>query len=289
MTNSQINRLSAGLVLGIPILWIVLFMLLPYGVLLTYSFWIKKFPLFEPAFQFGNYWTLLTDPQYFNVLKRTIKIAVLVSIFSLLIAYPFAYFLVYKLKSSTWKAVLFMAVVAPLWVSYLLRAYIWKTILGTEGILNSFLVSFGIIDQPTDLFLYNQFAMVLTLTYIFIPFMVIPIYTALEKIPANLTEASADLGMSPLETFWRITLPLSTPGVVAGFTITFCLSFGDFIAPFLVGGPNGSLISNVMASQFGAALNWPLGSALAVAMLIIVLSIVSLSDYFEQGGKAELS
>lgn len=287
MSTRASARLTTGLILGVPILWILLFMLLPYGVLLTYSFWLKKYPLFVPAFQFGNYWTLMTDPQYFRVLTRTLKIAALVSICSLLLAYPFAYFLVFRLKNATARALLFMAIVAPLWVSYLLRAYIWKTILGTQGILNSFLMNTGIIDQPSDLFLYNQFAMVITLTYIFVPFMVIPIYTALEKIPRNLTEASADLGMGPLQTFWKITLPLSIPGIVAGFTLTFCLSFGDFIAPFLVGGPDGAMVSSVIASQFGAALNWPLGSALAVVMLVIVLTIVSLSDYFEQSGKVE--
>lgn len=288
MTQSRIARHSSKLVLGIPILWIILFMLVPYGVLLTYSFWLKKYPLFVPAFQFGNYWTLMTDPQYIKVLLRTLKISALVSIASLLLAYPFAYYLVFRLKNSTVRLVLFMAVIAPLWVSYLLRAYVWKTILGTEGILNSFLMSIGLIDEPSGIFLYNQFAMVLTLTYIFIPFMVMPIYTALEKIPPSFSEASADLGMGPIQTFLKVTLPLSLPGVVAGFTMTFCLSFGDFIAPFLVGGPDGQLVANVMASQFGAALNWPLGSALAVVMLFIVLSIISLSDWFEQTGKVEL-
>lgn len=288
MGGTFLSRHSAKLVLGIPILWIVLFMLVPYGVLLTYSFWIKKYPLFVPAFQFGNYWTLLTDPQYVQVLLRTLKIAALVSVASLALAYPFAYFLIFRLRNETIRIFLFMGVIAPLWVSYLLRAYVWKTILGTEGILNSFLMNIGIIDEPSGIFLYNQFAMVLTLTYIFIPFMVMPIYTALEKIPDNLGEASADLGMGAFATFWKITLPLSMPGVVAGFTMTFCLSFGDFIAPFLVGGPDGQMVANVMVSQFGAALNWPLGSALAVVMLIIVLSIISLSDRFEQSGKVEL-
>ncbi|MCR9140194.1 MAG: ABC transporter permease [Alphaproteobacteria bacterium] len=288
MAHSRIARHSSKLVLGIPILWIVLFMLVPYGVLLTYSFWLKKYPLFVPAFQFGNYWTLMTDPQYIKVLLRTLKISALVSIASLLLAYPFAYYLVFRLKNPTVRLVLFMAVIAPLWVSYLLRAYVWKTILGTEGILNSFLMSIRLIDEPSGIFLYNQFAMVLTLTYIFIPFMVMPIYTALEKIPRSFSEASADLGMGPIQTFLKVTLPLSLPGVVAGFTMTFCLSFGDFIAPFLVGGPDGQLVANVMASQFGAALNWPLGSALAVVMLFIVLSIISLSDWFEQTGKVEL-
>lgn len=285
MRQRSIAQMSGHLVLGIPILWIILFMLIPYAGLLTYSFWIKQYPLFAPAFQFGNYWTLLEDPQYWRVLKRTLKIAALTSLISLLLAYPFAYFLVFRLRSQTWRAILFLAVIAPLWVSYLLRAYVWKTILGTEGILNSLLLDIGLISEPLKFLLYSQAAMIVTLTYIFIPFMVMPIYTALEKVPYNLIEASADLGMGPWSTFLRITLPLSLPGVVAGFTMTFCLSFGDFIAAFLVGGPDGQMVANVIASQFGSALNWPLGSALAVVMLLIVLTIISLGDWVEQKGK----
>lgn len=282
--NRARRTLSGGMVLGIPLLWIALFMLLPYGIIVTFSFWVKKYPTFVPAFQFGNYVTLFTDPQYVRVLLRTLKISVLVSAASLLLAYPFAYWLVFRCRSAKLRTWLYMAVIAPLWVSYLLRAYVWKTILGTEGVLNSFLKSIGLIDEPSSIFLYNQFAMVVTLTYIFIPFMVMPIYTALEKIPANLTEAAADLGMGPWRSFWTVTLPLSAPGIAAGATLTFCLSFGDFIAPFLVGGPDGNLIANVIATQFGAALNWPLGSALAIVMLVVVLTIVSLSDRMERKG-----
>ena len=276
------RNLSGALVLGIPLAWIALFMLVPYGIIATYSFWVKAYPTFKPAFQFGNYATLFTDPQYVQVLLRTLKISALVSAASLLLAYPFAYWLVFRCRWPGLRTWLYMAVIAPLWVSYLLRAYIWKTILGTEGILNSFLMWAGITDAPSDIFLYNQFAMVLTLTYIFIPFMVMPIYTALERIPPNLAEASADLGMTPWQTFMKITLPLSMPGIAAGFTLTFCLSFGDFIAPFLVGGPDGNLIASVIQTQFGTALNWPLGSALSIVMLVIVLSIVSLSDRLER-------
>ena len=278
------RNLSGALVLGIPLAWIVLFMLLPYGIIATYSFWVKTYPTFKPAFQFGNYIVLFTDPQYLQVLLRTLKISALVSIAALVLAYPFAYWLVLRCRWPSLRIWLYMAVIAPLWVSYLLRAYIWKTILGTEGILNSCLMWSGLTDAPSDIFLYNQFAMVLTLTYIFIPFMVMPIYTALERIPPNLAEASADLGLGPWQTFLKVTLPLSTPGIAAGFTLTFCLSFGDFIAPFLVGGPDGNLIAGVIQTQFGSALNWPLGSALSIVMLVIVLSIVSLSDRLERSG-----
>lgn len=174
-------------------------------------------------------------------------------------------------------------------MSYLLRAYTWKTILGSQGVLNSFLVMVGILDEPTDIFLYNQFSMVVTLTYIFVPFMVMPIYTSLEKIPRNLIEASKDLGVGPLRTFLSVTLPLSAPGIAAGATFTYCLTFGDFIAPFLVGGPDGLMIANVITSQFGATLNWPLGSALAIVMLFVVLTIISLSDRIERSGRLELA
>ena len=131
-------------------------MLLPYGIIVTYSFWLKKYPTFVPAFQFGNYVTIFTDPQYIQVFLRTLKISILVSIASFLLAYPFAYWLVFRCRSVALRTWLYMAVIAPLWVSYLLRAYIWKTILGTEGVLNSFLRWLGIIDEPSSLFLYRN-------------------------------------------------------------------------------------------------------------------------------------
>lgn len=276
------DRLSGAFVLGIPVAWIAIFMLAPYVVIFTYSFWTKKYPTFIPDFQFGNYLNLIVDPQYSQILGRTLKISVLVSLAALLLGYPFAYFLALRCRSQALRTWLYMAVIAPLWVSYLLRAYVWKTILGTEGVLNSFLIWAGVLDQPSSVFLYNQFAMVLTLTYIFIPFMVMPIYTALEKIPHNLSEASADLGLGPWSSFARVTLPLSMPGIAAGFTMTFCLCFGDFVAPFLVGGPDGALVANVIVTQFGTALNWPMGSALAILVLAIVLVVLSISDRIEK-------
>ncbi len=286
---SKRNRLRQFLVLSPPLLWTVLFMFAPYTILVVYSFWRAQFPLAVPDFQFGNYIEIFTDPQYARVLLRTAKIAGLVSLLALLLAFPYAYFLAFKVRKPGLRLTLYMAVVAPLWVSYLLRAYTWKTILGTEGLLNSFLMSTGILSEPSSVFLYNQTAMVVTLTYVFIPFMVMPIYAALEKIPPNLIEASGDLGEGAIATFARITVPLAMPGIVAGFTMTFCLSFGDFISPILVGGPDGLMIANVIAAQFGAALNWPLGSALALVMLVIVLGIITASDRFERLGQARLS
>lgn len=282
------QRIHSGAIVSGPLLWTLLFLFVPYIIMFTYSFYEKRFPTFVPAFQFGNYLTIISDPQYYQVLFRTFKIATTVAIAALLIAYPLAYFLVYRVTHRRLRTILYMAVIVPLWVSYLLRAYTWKTILGSEGVLNSFLVWIGLLDEPTDIFLYNQFSMVVTLTYIFIPFMVMPIYTALEKIPRTMVEASKDLGVGPLITFLRVTLPLSMPGVIAGLTFTFCLSFGDFVAPFLVGGPNGFMIANIVQSQFGATLNWPLGAALSIVMLAIVLTIISVSDRLERSGRMDL-
>jgi spermidine/putrescine transport system permease protein len=275
-------------VLSGPLLWMLAFLFIPYAIMFTYSFYSRRFPAIVPDFQFGNYLTLVADKQYYQVLLRTLKIATLVSIFSFALAYPLTYCLVFKVTSARLRMVLYMAVIVPLWVSYLLRAYTWKTILGSQGVLNSFLVWTGILEEPLELFLYSQFSMVIVLTYIYIPFLVMPLYTALEKIPKNLIEASKDLGVRPLETFLRITLPLSVPGILAGVTFTFCLTTGDFIAPLLVGGPDGLMIANVVVSQFGMSFNWPLGSALSMVMLIIVLLIITASDKLERTGRLDL-
>lgn len=282
------QRLSFWLLFSLPLAWTVLFLILPYLSMGMMSFWTRKFPLFVPDFQFGNYIQLFSDPQYSAVIFRTMKIAGLVTAYSVALGYPRAYFLVFTIRSEKLRTLLYMCVVVPLWVSYLLRAYTWKIILGTDGALNSALLWLGIIDQPLDIFLYNQAAMVITLTYIFIPFMVMPIFTALERIPSNLIEASQDLGAGPFETFLRVILPLSTAGIVAGATMTFCLSFGDFVAPVLVGGPSGTMVATVLQSQFGAALNWPLGSALAAIIFALVLVVLQVSSKIDRAGRVSM-
>ena len=191
-TRRRVNY--AGVLAG-PVLWVTIFMFVPYAIMLTYSFYSREFPFIIPDFQFGNYLQLFADPQYYQVFVRTLKIAVLVTLGALVLAYPLTYFIVFKIRSPRLRMLIYASVIVPLWVSYLLRAYTWKTILGSQGVLNSFLIWAGILDQPSDLFLYNQFAMVLTLTYIFVPFMVMSIFASLEKIPVSLIEASKDLGV----------------------------------------------------------------------------------------------
>jgi spermidine/putrescine transport system permease protein len=288
MTGRTRATLFGALLVSGPLAWTIVFMFAPYAIMFAYSFYTKKFPIFVPDFQIGNYLALFEDIQYRQVFIRTFKIASVVSIVALLLAYPVAYCLVFKVRSREVRTAIYMAIIIPLWASYLLRAYTWKTILGSQGVLNSFLVWTGILDQPADLFLYSQFSMIITLVHIFVPFMFMPIFTALEKIPRSLIEASKDLGVGRLWTFLKVTLPLSAPGIVAGITFTFCLSFGDFIAAFLVGGPDGFMIANIVQSQFGTALNWPLGSAISIAILAIVLVVISASDRLERAGRLDL-
>ncbi len=271
-----------------PAIWWGTVLLIPYAIMFTISFYSKQFPFHVPDFQLGNYLQIIADSQYYLVLLRSLKVAFFVSLVAFVLSYPLTYFLAFKVRSPRLRMMLYVATIIPLWVSYLLRAYTWKTILGTEGVLNSFLIWLGVIDQPLTLFLYNQFAMVITMAYIFTPFMVMPLYASLEKIPLSLIEASKDLGIGRIGTFLRITLPLSVPGILAGFTFTFCLSAGDFISPFLVGGPYSNMIANVVATQFGIAMNWPLGSALSIVLLFIVLAILTLSDKFERVGRLNL-
>jgi spermidine/putrescine transport system permease protein len=288
MSQSRRRLFGFAALFAGPAVWWGTVLLTPYVIMFMISFYSKQFPFMIPDFQFGNYIHLVSDPQYYIVLLRSLKIAFFVSIVAFLLSYPLTYFLVFKVKSPRVRLLLYVATIIPLWVSYLLRAYTWKTILGTEGILNSFLMWIGIVDEPVQLFLYNQFAMVITMAYIFTPFMVMPIYAALEKIPRSLIEASKDLGIGKFGTFFRITLPLTIPGILAGFTFTFCLTAGDFISPQLVGGPYSNMIANVVATQYGIANDWPMGSALSMVLLFIVLAIITLSDKFERVGRLNL-
>ena len=289
MIVTRRNLAAFAALFSIPLGWALIFLIIPYAVMIAVGFWTRQFPLFVPDFQWGNFAQLFNDPQYTTVILRTLKIALLVTLGATLLGYPLAYFLAFTVKSQKWRNLLYMSVIVPLWVSYLLRAYTWKIILGTNGALNSLLLSLGLIDQPLSLFLYNQAAMVITLVYIFIPFMVMPLFTVLDNVPKAFIEASEDLGVGPFMTFWRVIFPLSLGGLIAGATMTFCLSFGDFVAPVLVGGPDGTMVANLLQSQFGAALNWPLGSALATLVLILVLVVLTVSSRFDRTGHIDMN
>lgn len=265
---------------GPPLLYLIFFMLLPYANIFEYSFWKKDLYSVVQEFSWDNYSRIIENPLYRQVIINSLEIGIIVTIFANLLGYPLAYFLIFISKKH--RMLLYFLVIAPLWTSFLLRTFVWKLILGRTGVVNGVLISSGLIDEPLSIFLYNKFAVCLTLTYIFIPFIVLPVYTALEKIPRAYLEGSMDLGANHLQTFLRITLPLSVPGVIAGSTFTFCLSFGDFVTPTLLGGPSGIMIGNVIVGQFGAAFDWPFGAALAVVVLATVFLVISVAAISER-------
>jgi len=264
-----------------PLVWVALFLLLPYAILFCYSFWsVSASQQIVHSWSLDNYRELLRVNVYGQTLFRSMWIAVRVMIFSLLLGYPLAYYL--SFHAGTRKDLLYQLVIIPLWVSYLVRAYAWKTILGSDGVLNTLLQYVHLTKHPLEFLLYSPFAVVLTLTHIYTPFAFLPIYASLEHIPRNLVEASHDLGASPVQTFWRLIFPLSIPGVLAGATFAFVLSLGDFLAPLLLGGPSGIMISNIVVSLFGAAYNWPLGAAISLCMLLLVLALLFFSENLEK-------
>ncbi len=274
------SRAYKSLVSIPPLLWVGLFLLLPYALMLAHSFWLVRDGFLVHQWNLQNYRTLLSNPVYVQVLLRSMRIAASVTFCSLLLGYPLAYYL--SFHAGARKEILYQLVIVPLWVSYLVRGYAWKTILGSDGVLNGFLQYLQLTRAPVGFFLYSPFAVILMLTHIYTPFVFLPIYAALEHIPRPLVEASQDLGAGALKTFLRVILPLSLPGLLAGATFAFVLSLGDFLAPLLVGGASGTMISNIVQSLFGAAYDWPLGAAISVCILLITISLLFLTERLEK-------
>jgi len=262
------------------LLWVALFLLVPYALMFSYSFWTTAAGTIVRQWNLENYRALGQNWMYLEVLLRSMRIAGAVTLLALLLGYPLAYYL--SFQAGARKELLYQLVIVPLWVSYLVRGYAWKTILGSDGVLNGFLQYLHLVRQPVEFFLYSPFAVVLTLTHIYTPFAFLPIYASLEHIPRQLVEASQDLGASSWTTFWRVVFPLSVPGLLAGATFAFVLTLGDFLAPLLVGGPSGIMISNIVVSLFGAAFNWPLGAAICVCVLFLVLSVLLAVEWLEK-------
>ena len=263
-----------------PLLWVGLFLLLPYALMFAHSFWLVRDGFLVHEWNLENYAKLFRNPVYVEVLLRTTRIAASVTLFSLLLGYPLAYFM--SFRAGIRKELLYQLVIVPLWVSYLVRGYAWKTILGSDGVLNGFLQYLHITREPVSFFLYSPFAVVLMLTHIYTPFVFLPLYASLEHIPPNLIEASHDLGASPRATLFRVILPLSLPGLLAGATFAFVLTLGDFLGPLLVGGPSSVMIANIVQSLFGTAYDWPLGSAISVCILLLTVSLLFLTERLEK-------
>lgn len=270
MTSGQEGR--QGLTLISPTLVYALVMLAaPLAMVVTFSFWTQNYLEIDKTFTLANYTEAWTHPIYRALMLRSLTISLVVTVVTVLLAFPIAYYLSFHVKRR--KALWLFLITIPFWTSYLLRVFLWKVILGYNGVLNSALLGLGIIDEPLTFLLYNANAVVITLAHAWAPFAILPIFVALEKIDRSLLEAAIDLGDGPVRRFFRVTLPLAMPGVMAAVLIVLIPTVGDFITPRLVGGNNGLMIANIIQTQFGKANNAPLGAALAVSSMFIVGTI----------------
>jgi spermidine/putrescine transport system permease protein len=278
--STMYSRTYKALISLPPLLWVGLFLLLPYALMFAHSFWLVRDGFILHQWNLQNYAKLFQNCLYLDVLFRSMRIAAGVTFLSLLLGYPLAYFM--SFHAGVRKDLLYQLVIVPLWVSYLVRGYAWKTILGSEGVLNGFLQYLHITKEPVSFLLYSPFAVILMLTHIYTPFVFLPLYASLEHIPRNLIEVSHDLGASPRATLFRVILPLSLPGLLAGATFAFVLTLGDFLAPLLVGGPSSIMIANIVQNLFGTSYDWPLGAAIAVCILLLTISILFLTERLEK-------
>ena len=222
----------------------------------------------------SNFTGIFSDPLYAIIMLRSLWIAGLVTLATVVTAYPIAWYLAFQ--AGRWRGLVLFLVTLPFWTSYLLRVFAWKIVLAYNGVLNSALMSLGIWDKPSSALLNNPAAVVVTLAHAYAPFAILPIFVALQTIPRSLLEVSSDLGASRAQVFARIVLPLSMPGVLAGALVVFVPTLGDYVTPALVGGPGSIMIGNQIQAQFGKANDWPFGAALAVSTMLVILAAVLL-------------
>jgi len=260
-----------------PLLWLGAFFLIPLLLMLAFSFRPDMrgdfFQLWHPSV--NQYEKLISTGSYWRLLWTSTQMALLISVISVVLSYPIAYFLAFHGRQRVGFYLVLLLV--PFWTSYLLRVMAWKMMLGTEGVINSFLIYINLIQEPLTALLYNRNAVVITLIYVWIPFATLPILAALQRIDIALFEAAADLGARPVHQFLRITLPLSLPGVFAAFFMVFIPTVGEYVTPLLVGGSRGSMYGNIIQDFFTKAANWPFGSAMSMIMLAGTLILVAIA------------
>ena len=267
------SRLSVSAAAAVS-LWslCILFILIPLASFLAYAFLpvVDNDIVYRPTLD--NFAELLANASYRITFFRTMRMALEVSALNFVLGYATAYFI--WRRPPAWRNLLVVALAIPLLMSYIIKIYAMRGILGTNGVLNSALLALGLADEPVSALLFNLTAVRITLSVVLLPFMVLPIYVALERISPSVLHAAADLGASELQTFWRVVLPLSLPGGVVGAMFTFVLASGDFLAPELVGGIQGFTYGRLVFSQFGLAFNWPLGAALSVLLMAVALAVI---------------
>ena len=287
-------------VIGVPYLWLIVFFLLPFLILLYISFvdmgndinpfkpiWDTKTGLLKLKYE--NYWSIfrggdggaLFKTLYVEAYLRSLWYALCTALLCLAVGYPFAYFLARSPASV--RPALLMMVMLPFWTSFLLRVYAWKGILADQGVLNRALMALGLTAEPIQL-LYTDVSMLVGMTYVYLPFMVLPLYANLVKMDFRLLEAAHDLGASPFKAFWLVTVPLSRAGIIAGFMLVFIPCVGEFVIPSLLGGPENIMIGRVVWDEMFSSNNWPRATALAVVMIGLI--VVPLAIYYHYTGDA---
>ena len=269
MSEKQKPGISGGWLVAPAMVWLALFALAPLVFLVTVSFWTASMFGLTSSFSLQSYAALAGDSIYIRVLGNTVKIAVITTALSLLVSYPIALFLA-SLKGKR-KMLFVILLFLPFWTSYVVRTFVWMPILGRSGLINATLMSMGAIDRPLDNLVFNEGAVYLGLVYVYTLYMTLPIYLALDKLDPALIEAANDLGASAWQTFRKIILPLTLPAVWSGCTMVFLLCCGAFVTPRLLGGPSSQMFGNIISSQFLDAGNWPLGAALSVVLMVVVM------------------
>jgi len=275
------KSLQLASLLGPTLLYLFFLFVLPLGIVFVYSF-LKRGTYGQLVWEFNllNY-VRFADPLYLSIFWRSFEIALITTIICLLVSYPFAYFISRQEKSRT-RNLLLLLVMIPFWTNFLIRTYAWRVILGSDGPINSLFMALGIIDEPFRL-LFTDGAVIMGLVYGYLPFMVLPLYAAIERVDFSLMEAAGDLYANGAQAFRRILLPLSMPGVIAGSILVFIPSLGAFVTPDLLGGAKTVMIGNLIQSQFLTARDWPFGSAISIGLMGTVL--ISTLFYFRSGGK----
>src|SRR5262245_7227219 len=285
------RRLRAGLVtpslLGVPVVWLLLFFVVPIGIVAAYSVNLYSLNPGPHEFTTAAWHDFIHSSVYLRLFWKSVRMSLTVSVIIVLLAYPLAYYL--ALSGTKRKYVLLLLLIAPFLTSYLLRVLAWKVILGNQGVINSFLYWTGLRspDHPLSQLLYSRFAVMLVLGYIWLPFVGLPIFVSLESLDRRLLEAACDLGASRLQAFVRVTLPLSLPGVVAAFLFVFIPTLGEFVTPSLVGGASGYMYGNQIVDLFGTGFpDWQTGSVLAIFLLGVVTVLTLVFSRFLRAGEA---
>ncbi|MCZ4353534.1 ABC transporter permease [Roseovarius aestuarii] len=260
---------------------------IPFAILITISLWTAQGFGFDTSLTLNNYAQANEQPIYNALLFRSLKMSGLATVATVLLSYPMAYYVAFHVKRNKMMWIVLMTL--PFWTSYLLRVFAWKVVLGYEGVINSGLLATGLIDKPLEFLLYSQSAVVITLAHAWAAFAILPLYVSLEKIDRSLLEAATDLGDGPVMRFLRVTLPLSLPGVISASLLIFIPTTGDYITPALLGGPDGTMIGNLIQLQFGPVNNWPMGATLSIILMLWIAGLALVFLFLTQLAKKKLT